>query len=221
MNPQSQYTLIFGLTADPPHAGHEQVVINSYQWAKDHGLGIERFVLVPTYQPNLIAGKQQPGTAFTHRLTMCQLLAEHISNEHQFRAEVSDVEKHLFKETGTKSFSVDTLRRVAAKRRLFVLSADHFGGRWPKFRKWHQWHNLVRENGLLIHQRPGHSINNSFIKQLQEINSSVFVVSGKPAVNVSSTHLRQILSRGKLPAASLINPGVLDYVITHALYQRR
>ncbi len=218
MSDAVSHTLIFGLTADPPHAGHEQVIRNSFSWASKHALKIDRFVLVPTYQPNLIAGKQQPRTPFTHRMQMCQLLAEKLSTALNSSIEVSDIERVLHQQSRQKSYSIETLKHIQAEHRLFVLSADHFGGRWPKFRKWHQWQQLVKDNGLLIHQRPGHTINSTFISQLRNINPHVYVVTGLPSVEVSSTDLRKLLNQGQLPDEALLDTNIQQYILQHALY---
>ncbi len=158
------YTLVFGLTADPIHKGHEQVILNSFAFANQHGFSIDQFILIPTYQPNLIANKQQPRTPYKHRFKMCELVAKEIYNQYNHPIQVSDIEKQLFKKTNPKSYSYDTLSAINADRKLFVLSADHFAGRWPKFRKWYNWEALVKENGLMIHQRPGNKVNKNFIK---------------------------------------------------------
>jgi nicotinate (nicotinamide) nucleotide adenylyltransferase len=213
------FTLVFGLTADPPHRGHEQVIRNSFSWAQAQSLSIDRFVLVPTYQPNLIADKQQPRTPFKHRMQMCQLLARELAMALNSSIEVSDIERLLHQASGQKSYSFETLKHIQAEHRLFVLSADHFGGRWPKFRKWHQWQQLVKDNGLLIHQRPGHTINHSFIRQLRDLNPHVYVVTGLPSVEVSSTHLRHILFQRKEPHDALLNPIIFNYLKKHHLYQ--
>lgn len=212
------YTLIFGLTADPIHKGHEQVILNSFEFAKANKLSIEKFLLVPTYQANLIAGKQQPRTAYKHRFKMCELVAEQIRTEHNYPVYVSDIEKQLFLKTNRKSFSYDTLKAIDVEYKLFVLSADHFTGRWPKFRKWHKWQDLIKENGLLIHQRPGHNINNNFIEQLKVFNSEVYVVKGLPEVDTSSTALRTALWTQRTIPKDLMAASVMSYIRKNHVY---
>lgn len=211
------HTLVFGLTADPIHAGHEQVIHNSFAFAKDHDLVIKQFLLVPTYQPNLIAGKQQPRTAFKHRKAMCEQVATEIIKQFNYPVYVSDVEKQLYESTGQKSYSIDTLAAIEASSKLFVLSADHFAGRWPKFRQWHHWQALVKANGLLIHQRPGHGLNTAFIRHLQAINPHVHVVKDLPSVDVSSTQIRNSGPNQALQQGWISEP-VYHYIQAHHLY---
>ena len=88
-------TLVFGLTADPIHKGHEQVILNSFTYAKQQNLNIDKFLLVPTYQPSLIANKKQPRTSFEHRHKMCKLASKDITNQFKCPVHVSDIEKQL------------------------------------------------------------------------------------------------------------------------------
>ncbi len=212
------YTLVFGLTADPIHKGHKQVIINSFAYARMHGIEINKFLLVPTYQPNLIAGKQQPRTAYQHRYRMCELVTNEMIKYFNYPVEVSDIEKQLYLKSNKKSYSYDTLKAISDHNKLFVLSADHFAGRWPKFRKWHRWQTLVKENGLLIHQRPGHGINATFIQQLKTINPAIHLVKNLPAVDVSSTQIRQTINTNA-KQNQLIDEAVYQYIKQYGMYQ--
>jgi len=214
------YTLVFGLTADPIHKGHEQVILNSFTFANQQKLCIEKFLLVPTYQPNLIANKKQPRTSFEHRFKMCKLVATEITKQFKYPLEVSEIEKQLYLKNNKKSYSYNTLKAIIAQNKLFVLSADHFAGRWPKFRKWHNWQALVKENGLLIHQRHGHGINASFIQQLKAINPVIFVINDLPSIDISSTEIRQSLaSKTSITQCNLLSHSVLDFINNKKLYR--
>ncbi|MCB1584279.1 MAG: nicotinate-nicotinamide nucleotide adenylyltransferase [Marinicella sp.] len=220
MNPTiKSFTLVYGLTADPIHKGHEQVIHNSYTFAAQNDLLISEFILVPTFKPNLIAGKKQPRTAYKHRFAMCELTATELNKKFNYQVNVSDIEKKLFKKTGLKSFSFDTLTALDKANQLFILSADHFGGRWPKFRKWYCWQELVKKHGLLIHQRPGHTVNLTFIKSLKELNPDIFLIKNLPTVDISSTNLRQKLAKSVMPDKEHINKRVLNYINSNHLYQ--
>ncbi len=212
------HTLIFGLTADPIHKGHEQVILNSFTYALAQQINIKELQLIPTYQPNLIANKRQTRTSFEHRFKMCELVAEEIRTQYNYPVYASDIEKKLYLKTKTKSYSYDTLNAIDVKHTLFVLSADHFAGRWPKFRKWHQWQALVKDNGLLIHQRPGHGINASFIEQLKDLNPDVYVLTDLPSVEVSSTNIRNQFKHSRNIENKLIPESIIKYVHSNNLY---
>ncbi|WP_154223376.1 nicotinate-nicotinamide nucleotide adenylyltransferase [Marinicella rhabdoformis] len=207
----SSFYLVFGLTADPPHKGHEQVIVNSHVFMQHAGLKVKQFDLIPTFNPNLIAGKHQPTADFEQRMTMCQLIADDLNKIHGFNVQVNDIERFLALATHKKSYSYETLKAINHPNKLFVLSADHFAGRWPKFRKWHEWQNLVKENGLLIHQRPRNKINQSFINQLKATNPNIFVAKGYPVVDVSSTLIRNALKRKDDISKSLLSPSIASF----------
>ena len=215
---QKPYTLLFGLTADPIHKGHEQVIINSFKFAKQQQLNFEQLLLVPTFEPNLIATKKQPQTPFKQRFEMCELVAESIREQFNYPVYITDIERQLFELNGVKSYSYDTLHATEVAHKLFVLSADHFTGRWPKFRQWYRWQQLVEENGLLIHQRPGHGINASFIEQLKDLNPDVYVVTGLPEVDVSSTQMRAALRAQQTISKDHMAASVLQYIRQHKVY---
>ncbi len=212
------YTLVFGLTADPIHKGHQQVILNSFTYAINNDLAINKFIMVPTYLPNLIANKLQPRTAFKHRYKMCQLLANEVINKFNYPVYVTDIEKQLFIKNKDISYSYETLAAIEGQHKLFVLSADHFAGRWPKFRKWHQWQQIVKDNGLLIHQRPGHGINLSFIQGLRKTSKHIYVVEGLPSIEVSSTEIRTKLNLNKSLKDGLISEEIKNYCSANNLY---
>ncbi len=208
------FYLVFGITADPPHLGHEQVIINSYQYMTSQQLTVTQFDLMPTYQANLIGDKKKPVADFNQRLKMCQITAADLNDRHGFNVQVNDLERTLSQQVKGKNYSIDTLSAIQHPHKMFVLSADHFAGRWPKFRKWHRYEDLVFQNGLLIHQRPGHPINNNFIKQLKSINPHVYVVSGLKDVSASSTQIRNNCSQH----LDLLNKKIHFYLAAQQLY---
>ncbi len=218
MNHHNSFYLIFGLTADPPHKGHEQVIINSHEFMHKAGFEVSQFDLVPTFEPNLIAGKRQPVADFEQRMAMCQIIADDLNQNKKYNVRVNEIERFLAFATHQKSYSYQTLKAIDHPNKLFVLSADHFAGRWPKFRKWHKWQALIKENGLLIHQRPGHRINNSFIQQLQSTNTHVYIVKDFPEVAVSSTFIRKNFSQSMRGNQQILSQNVIDFIAQHEIY---
>lgn len=217
MKSKKQLSIVFGLTADPIHLGHEQVIINSIEYLIESGIQISQFLLVPVFSPNLIADKKSPKASFNQRFQMCEIVANRLSNQLGVEIVVSDIEKQLSLKTGQKNYSYDTLSALNLDHALFVASADHFKGRWPKFRKWYQWQALVEKTGLLIHQRPGNTINLAFIKQLKQINPSLFVVKDKPSVDTSSTFIRRHFSQ-KTDMRGQLSADVIKYMRSQKLY---
>jgi nicotinate (nicotinamide) nucleotide adenylyltransferase len=211
------FQVVFGLTADPIHLGHEQVIINSVQYMQEQGFGIEKFLLVPVYSPNLIVDKKAPKANFQQRFEMCELVAKRLSKQLNVEIVVSEIEKQLSQKSGKNNYSFDTLKDLNLSNGLFIASADHFKGRWPKFRKWYNWQELVQKSGLLINQRPGHSINRSFIQLLKQINPNILIVKNKKSVNTSSTYVRNHFSKSAQMPHHLSND-IISYLAKHNIY---
>lgn len=214
---ESGYELVFGLTADPIHLGHEQVITDSIEYLQNQGCNLIRFLLIPVYSPNLIAGKQAPQTAFKHRISMCEIIAKRLSCKYKISIEVSDIEKKLADKTRQPNYSINTIKALNLQNSLFVISADHFSGRWPKFRKWHEWRKLINNTGLLIHQRPGSTINESFIMELKMMNPDIFTLTSKQSVDTSSTYIRSHFTECDM--SPHLSQDIIQFIKTEFLYQ--
>jgi nicotinate (nicotinamide) nucleotide adenylyltransferase len=215
------YTIVFGITADPIHLGHEQAIINGIAYCREHSIEINKFLLMPVFQPNLIAGKKGPIASFQQRFEMCDIVAQRLSKKLGCKIETSLIEKQFAKMSGEKSYSFNTIKYMTeieteSTKLLFMVSADHFKGRWPKFRKWFNWHELLKITGLLINQRPGHKINNNFINQLKEINECIYVIDDGQSIAVSSSQIRATNSPSRL---RLLSKDIAIYVTNNNLYR--
>ena len=210
------YSIIFGLTADPIHLGHEQAIINGIQHLQGLNITIKEFILIPVYQPNLIAGKKGPVASFEQRLNMCQLVATRLSKQFMSNIVVSNVEKRIANLTGKNNYSLNTLKHLNKINCLFMVSADHFHGRWPKFRKWFGHKEILKHSGLLINQRPGNKINKNFINQLKTINPSIYLVENLKSINTSSTKIRASFKIDDM--SSHLSPDIIDYIESEHLY---
>lgn len=218
---QTAFQTVFGLTADPIHKGHEQVIINSVEFLRNQGSQVEKFVLVPVYKPNLIANKKAPTANFSQRYEMCQKVARRLSKQLRVEVVVSDVERRLSQRSGRSNYSIDTLAELQLPQALFVVSADHFHGRWPKFRKWYRWQDLVAGTGLLINRRPGNKINLSFIEELKTLNPNIFVVESQISVNTSSTFIRGNFANhlNSPDMSEHLSADVIEFIKAHQLYR--
>ena len=211
-----KHTIIFGLTADPIHLGHEQAIINGIQYLQGLNITIKEFILIPVYQPNLIAGKKGPVASFDQRLNMCQLVATRLSKQLKCNIVVSDVEKRIANSTGQNNYSLNTIKHLDKENCLFMVSADHFHGRWPKFRKWFGYKEILKHSGLLINQRPGNKINKNFINQLKAINPNIYLVEDLKSVNTSSTKIRASFKNTDM--SSHLSQDIIDYINDEGLY---
>ena len=214
---KKRFSIIFGLTADPIHKGHEQVIINGVDYCRDNGIEIERFLLIPVYQPNLISDKKSPVASFEQRFFMCELVANRLSKQLNCDIQISGIEKELAETTGNKNYSFNTVKQLNIENTLFLVSADHFQGRWPKFRKWFKWQEILEYSGLLINQRPGHKINEGFIHQLKAINPNIFLIHNSKTIDVSSSVIRKYFNLS--PIKELLSDDVVQYIKTAGLYR--
>ncbi len=217
------YTGVFGLTADPVHNGHAQVVINACRWADAAAVALQTCLLLPVYRPNLIAGKREPVAAYAHRLAMCQILADTLSARVHRQVRVCEVEKRLQQSTGKPNYSHDTLSalRETHGKLLFFVSSDHFSGAAPKFTLWHRWQNLLELSALLIHERPGAPVNQGFVQQLIESGADVHLVQHLPCVEVSSTQIRKMLKNNPqdVELNKLLPNEIRHYIDAQKLYR--
>ncbi len=217
------FTWVFGLTADPIHRGHEQVIINTLEVAKNNYLSSEQVLLMPTYQPNLIDDKKAPQADFKDRLKMCSLTAEDLQSKIATTITVSDIEKTLYQKQQQPSFTYESLDALSSdyENLMLIISSDHAHGHAPKFRKWHRWDELISRFGLIIHERPGYPLNDCFVSYLKELNpaADVYVAKNQPSIEVSSSQIRNAYNYGAEPTDAQINPVVAEYIQSLGLYQ--
>jgi len=210
------YSIIFGLTADPIHLGHEQAIINGIQYLRYQNIKVEEFVLIPVYQPNLIADKKSPKASFDQRLEMCHIVAKRLSNITHDSIIVSDIEKLIANTTGENNYSLNTIKHLNKENCLFMVSADHFQGRWPKFRKWFGWKDILNYSGLLINKRPGNKINKRFIEELRGINPNVYLVEEQKSIDTSSSYIRANLHKSDM--SNHLSQDILKFIKNEGLY---
>ena len=218
MNKQTDISWVYGLTADPIHRGHEQVIKNTLNKAEEMGLETSSFILIPTYRPNLIADKSAPIASFEQRFDMCRLVAKDLSRKLNTDITVSDIEKTIHSDK--PSYTYNTLDALAKDHDnlILIISSDHAHGHAPKFRQWHRWQDLINRFGLMVHERPGHPINDCFIEHLKEHNPNVYVTKNQPTIDISSSRLRNAYSYGADVSEAHINPAVDDYITKYELY---
>ncbi len=132
-------------------------------------------------------------TPFQHRVAMIRLADP--------SAEISEVE-----DSSQPTYTFDTLQHFPEPR-AFLIGADAFAD----IESWYRWTDVVRMTGFLVVSRPGHRYNvpeGAKVRRLDDV-----------AVGVSSSAIRQALSRGERPDG--LPDGVYDYIRSRGLYQTR
>lgn len=179
---------ILGGSFNPPHVGH--VLAAHYallRWP------INKVMVVPSFSHPF--GKPLP--AFKHRFAMCQLAFSHLGDN----VEISNVEEQL----GGVSFTIQTIRELVRKNPGQQFHLIVGGDILSELSKWKDVDELTKLAPLLV------------IPRLQDEN--VLGQADEKAVlpDVSSTFIREQLTRGEIPQGTLPEK-VAAYIRQHEVY---
>ncbi len=190
---------IFGGTFNPPHIAHTRL---AEHFVKE--LKLDRLLVIPTYQPphkssaELASGED--------RMNMC-LLAFH-------DAVVSNIEINR----GGKSYTYDTLcelkEQYPGDELFFIVGSDML----LSFDRWYKHEEILEMVTLCAADREGedsplkkHGVPSFF-------EGKRLVVSSLPAVELSSTRIRELIRENK-STASLLDDAVRAYIDERGLYR--
>jgi nicotinate-nucleotide adenylyltransferase len=198
---------LFGGSFDPPHRGHVEPVA-----AARLRLGLDRVLYLPTGRP---PHKPERRLAPAHaRYTMVELAL--LAEEGLF---VSPLEL----DSAKPSYTADTLAEVASlhpeAELHLLLGADSLA----QLHTWRRWREIPRRARLVVLARPGWDEE----RMRREAPAAVMdllaagraVLQPGPAVDLSSSRLRELLCRGEQPPPGALAPLVLDYMRKYALYR--
>lgn len=190
---------LFGGTFDPPHVGHLALAE-----ACREGAGLDRVVWIPAAVNPHKQGRDR--TPAADRLAMVRAATE--SHEH---FEVSDVE---IAREGV-SYTVDTLREIARQRPEDELFWIVGGDSLASFPTWREPEAIAALAHLVVYRRGGHDLDTGALPGWME--GRYTVVDG-PALEVSSTEIRQRLAAGR-SVRYLVPDPVLAIVRERGLYR--
>jgi nicotinate-nucleotide adenylyltransferase len=183
---------IFGGTFDPVHKAHIAIA----EAARDQ-YHLDRILLIPAAQP---PHKQDRQTApYEDRFRMLELACMGHRALEPSRLEAGE---------GT-SYSIHTIENVRRTistddRLFFIIGADAFA----EIQTWYRWTEVTHAVEFILVARPGHDC--------AAPEGAVVHVLEWVQVDVSSSDIRSMLSRGERPA--VVPPNVLDYIGKHGLY---
>ncbi len=197
---------LFGGSFDPVHAGHVLPVLD----ARD-ALALDRVIYLPTAQPPHKAGRQfAPSHA---RFTMVELALLDIPDFHVSALELTP---------GRVAYTIDTVehfREQAPETELFLLIG---GDSFAALESWRRWRELVDLAELVVLVRSGWEIERTrdhLSPEMVELSNSGRVhFLANPAVDVSSTRLREMIAAGEAIPRDQMSPRVLEYVRKYSLY---
>lgn len=187
---------IFGGSFDPVHLAH--VALARLALAE---LGLDRLLWVPAGQP---WQKERALTPAPHREAMVRLAIE---DEPRFALSRLEIERR------GPSFTVDTVRELAAAhpgtRWYLVIGQDQYAS----FHTWHDWQALLGLATLAIANRPDAPL--AADPQVLRVPHAAVAL---PMMDISSTDIRERLAAGR-PIDDLVPPKVARYIARHHLYQ--
>ena len=197
---------LYGGSFDPIHNGHVLPVL-----AAKEQLGLDRVLVFPTARP-----PHKPGRRFAPaavRFAMAELAFLDDSG-----IQVSDFEL----DPSERSYTIDTVRHVAGEvpeAELYLLVG---GDSVATFDTWREWPAILEHVTLVALARPGTALAGdgaalpNFLVRAGARVERVTTVR----VDVSSSGLREILSRGEEPPAGTVPDRVLDYLRKYDDYRR-
>lgn len=195
---------IYGGTFDPVHKGHVRLLECAAE-----ACDFDKMIVLPDRIP---PHKQAEGlVSGEDRLEMCRRAFGGISN-----AEVCDWE---IRQEGL-SYSVLTLRHFRelypADRLWFIMGSDML----TSFSKWYRYEEILSLAGLVCMSRYDDSGDDEELEaaaeELRSVGGEVRLVKAQ-AIEVSSSQVRQMLSRGE-DCSALLDEGVLAYIMEKELY---
>ncbi len=209
MEHEASYTMAFGLSADPVHQMHIDLVINAAKKLKLRGFKIERIVFVPVYRRNPV-GKRQKGAlaaSFEDRFTMCELAAAEIRrglDEEGACVDVSRIDQRLAQLREKPNYTIETLQALqseASPRRNWVLllGSDLVSGDDPELQHWRQPEKLVQLATIAIYPRPGYPVNTKFLNSLEQKGACFIQLDEVARSKASASQIRLRLKDGHDP----------------------
>lgn len=202
---------ILGGTFDPIHIGHLRSAIEVTE-----SLELDEMRLLPCkYPPH----RSTPTVAAEHRLNMVRLAVQGTSLQ---------VDDREMRREGP-SYSIDTLMSLKCdfpKASLcMVVGVDAFLG----LTTWFQWEKLIQLANIVVMHRSGWELPETGIvaellqehalvgKKLHEVASGHIITQNISGLEISSTHIRNLISQRKSPIF-LLPENVYHYIQQHGLY---
>lgn len=223
--------LIYGLSANPVHQGHVDLMAQAYAGLRRLGKTIRQALFVPVYRRNPVGTRKAdlPDT-YEHRFAMCRLAAGIVAERlavPENQVGVSRVEAFLAQDREAPNYTAETLgalrRMLEGQYELaFLISSELVSGDDPEFGHWHQVDLILERAALVVCPRPDYPPNLDFVQSLRERGGRIFWLRDVRTTEVAGRDLRARLAHGEDPqtlaAEGLLPPAVADYLQRHPIY---
>jgi nicotinic acid mononucleotide adenylyltransferase len=233
------FTLFYGLSADPVHQGHIDLVTAAVTELDGRGYEVSLVLLVPVYRRNPVGEHPKHGLPETYedRVRLAELAAGVMGKQLagtgilNCAVTVSRAARELAMRSGGPNYDLETLRYVRARLEpggelLFLMSAELVSGPDPEFARWHEPVEIARLATLAIAPRPGYPPNMNFLGGLAAEGGRFIYLNNVVTMDISSSQIRERLMAGADPHAlageGLIPAPVAGYIAGHRnLYRPR
>lgn len=185
---------ILGGSFNPVHVGHMMIANYLTQW----GIVDKVWLTLSPRNPLKDSAELIP---YMKRLAMLKIACENVPGVH-----ICDIELSMPR----PSYTIDTLRllkkRHPNKDFKLVIGSDN----WNTWNQWRAGDEILDEFGVLVYPRPGKEIKNQYVDGMDVVSS--------PMINLSSSFIRQAISKGR-DVRCFLPTGVYDYIKTNHLYE--
>lgn len=189
---------LFGGSFDPIHNGHIEAVDCARR-----DLGLEQVIYLPTARP-----PHKPGQRFAPALRRFCMVELALLERPELQVSAYELESE------GPTYTVDTVEHfhhtLPGAELFLFLGADSY----LELDQWHRWRDLVASIQLVVLARPGFDLS----RQKQRWSGARVHWPRIRSVDLSSTALRERLSRDELAGAEEIPGAVLDYIRKYRLY---
>jgi len=230
------FTLFYGLSADPVHQGHVDLVTAAVTELSGRGYAIPLVLLVPVYRRNPVGeqAKNSLPETYQDRVQMSELAAGVMGRRLAglgCTVKVSLAARDLAGRSGGPNYDLETLRYIRDQEEadgelLYLMSAELVSGPEPEFGRWYRPVELARIATVAIAPRPGYPPNMDFLEVLTAEGGRFIFLNNVVTMDVSSSQLRERLIAGADPRLlareGAIPAPVADYISRHpGLYSAR
>jgi nicotinate-nucleotide adenylyltransferase len=187
----TDYTVVFGGSFDPPHAGHQAII----SWLID-SLDAKEVKVCPTFEHCF--GKKME--SFISRAHMCHAMVSDIKRAGAYIVEASMPRPNLTKNL-LKHFKDSGIEKLAV-----VIGADNLN----QIHKWNGWDEVVKLAKVVAVGRPGYEMEESY-----PFDVDIYPVG---ISTISSTEIRKRLIESK-SLEGFVPMKVAEYIKENGLYQ--
>lgn len=195
---------LFGGSFDPIHRGHIEPVQAARKIA-----GLDRVLYLPTAVPPHKPGRVLAPAHARYAMVEMALLEEEGLYASPFELTL-----------GKPAYTIETLESFREAMPDVDLHLLIGGDSYADLDHWVRWREIVEAARLVVMTRPGWTLEEASLSpELADLARGGRVLFVRqPPVDISSTRLREIFSRGERPPAGTVPEAVVRYVQKYTLY---